>query len=152
MEIRFCLAWLQSGVLSSKAFKLEAARTLFSEYVTRISKFTPCQIAGMPAKGGSRKTARKIWVCDRSQGAKMLSSEALADTLEKVRDSGTRELCITIGGPDGFSAGELEALKPDLRWSFGPLTLPHELAAVVATEQIYRAWSIIKHLPYHTGH
>ena len=32
------------------------------------------------------------------------------------------------------------------------MTLPHELAAVVATEQIYRALTILHHKPYHSGH
>jgi 23S rRNA (pseudouridine1915-N3)-methyltransferase len=32
------------------------------------------------------------------------------------------------------------------------MTLPHELAAVVASEQIYRAFTIMQGLPYHLGH
>ncbi|MBI4115053.1 MAG: 23S rRNA (pseudouridine(1915)-N(3))-methyltransferase RlmH [Candidatus Omnitrophica bacterium] len=37
-------------------------------------------------------------------------------------------------------------------WSFGPLTLPHEIAAVVASEQIYRAWTLIRKFSYHSEH
>jgi len=36
--------------------------------------------------------------------------------------------------------------------AFGRITLPHELAAVVAAEQIYRALTILAGHPYHTGH
>ena len=43
-------------------------------------------------------------------------------------------------------------LRPDLLWSLGPMTLPHELAAIIAAEQIYRAFTILHHLPYHAGH
>ena len=57
-----------------------------------------------------------------------------------------------IGGPEGFTPGELEAMAPGLRWSFGPMTLPHELASVVAAEQIYRALTILHRQPYHSGH
>jgi 23S rRNA (pseudouridine1915-N3)-methyltransferase len=32
------------------------------------------------------------------------------------------------------------------------MTLPHELAAVVAAEQIYRAFTILHRQPYHSGH
>lgn len=59
---------------------------------------------------------------------------------------------IVIGGADGFREEELAKRNVDLRWSFGPMTLPHELAAVVAAEQLYRAWAQIKKLPYHDGH
>ncbi len=37
----------------------------------------------------------------------------------------------------------------DLKWALTKLTLPHELARIVLLEQIYRAVTIIKGLPYH---
>ncbi|HET7651377.1 MAG TPA: 23S rRNA (pseudouridine(1915)-N(3))-methyltransferase RlmH, partial [Gammaproteobacteria bacterium] len=43
-----------------------------------------------------------------------------------------------------------ECLKrAETRWSLSPLTLPHGLVRVVVAEQLYRAWSILKHHPYH---
>ncbi len=39
----------------------------------------------------------------------------------------------------------------DEKLSFGRMTLPHELARVVLTEQIYRALTIIRNMPYHHG-
>ena len=58
-------------------------------------------------------------------------------------------LVLGIGPADGWSA----ALKrADLSLAFGRITLPHELAAVVAAEQIYRALTILAGHPYHTGH
>ena len=91
-------------------------------------------------------------MCERAGNAQALSSVQLAERLSALQDSGARELWIAIGGADGFSENALEILKPDLKWSFGPMTLPHELAAVVAGEQIYRAWTILRKLPYHSGH
>lgn len=82
----------------------------------------------------------------------MLSSENLAKYLDAERAGGTSALEIVIGGPDGLSDDQIFRLHPALRWSFGPLTLPHELAAVVAAEQLYRAWTILKKQPYHRGH
>jgi len=82
----------------------------------------------------------------------MVSSEELARKIDLGLQSGTKELKILIGGPDGLSNPVMQGVIPDFRWSFGPMTLPHELAAVVAAEQIYRAFTIIKKLPYHLGH
>ena len=151
MEIGFRLAWLSSGRAIHKAFKQEGARALFLDYIDRIARFSPCRVSGFLNKNRTRESGTKIWVCDRA-GGKLLSSEELAGILEKLLDSGNRRLEIFIGGADGFLKEELERLKPDFHWSFGPLTLAHELAAVVASEQIYRALTLINHLPYHSGH
>jgi 23S rRNA (pseudouridine1915-N3)-methyltransferase len=59
------------------------------------------------------------------------------------RQSG-RDLCFVIGGPRG-----LDLDSCDLKLSFGPMTLPHQLARVVLIEQIYRAHKIIAREPYH---
>ena len=55
-----------------------------------------------------------------------------------------RDVCFVIGGPDGLA---LE--RCDERLSFGPLTLPHQLARVVLLEQLYRAHKILAGEPYH---
>jgi 23S rRNA (pseudouridine1915-N3)-methyltransferase len=151
MEIEFCLTWSQAGRSANKAFKHIPAYQMFSEYVDRISKLIPCRITGAIQKESSGKGA-KLWICDRGTGALSFTSEALAARFEKLIDSGVRKLQIAIGGSDGFSELEIKHLNPDLKWSFGPMTLPHELASVVAGEQIYRALTIIRKMPYHLGH
>lgn len=59
----------------------------------------------------------------------------------------SRPVVILVGGSEGLDA----ALRDDCheRWSLGPLTLPHELARVVACEQLYRAWTIHRGERYH---
>jgi 23S rRNA (pseudouridine1915-N3)-methyltransferase len=70
-------------------------------------------------------------------------SVAFARWLEDRRQSG-RDLCFVIGGAAGL---ELEAAEH--RLSFGPLTLPHQLAQVVLLEQLFRAHKILAGEPYH---
>ena len=82
----------------------------------------------------------------------MFSSEELAHRVEKMRQDGVKEWEIVIGPPDGFTKEHLDAWKPNALWSFGSMTLPHELASVVASEQVYRAFTILSGLPYHSGH
>jgi 23S rRNA (pseudouridine1915-N3)-methyltransferase len=76
------------------------------------------------------------------------SSVELARVVEQWRVTG-RPVAVLIGGSHGL-APELIAAA-GARWSLGPLTLPHELARVVVTEQLYRAMTIVRGEPYHKG-
>lgn len=71
------------------------------------------------------------------------SSEKFARFLEDRRQLG-RDVVFVIGGPTG-----LELPNPDHRFSFGPMTLPHQLARVVLLEQLYRGHKILAGEPYH---
>ena len=148
MRIRFALAWHKSGKPLRAAFKQTPAHALFDEYRERTAKFTPCEASGIErVPAGTR-----VWICDRGPKSRVLSSEDLARELGKCLDGGVKNLWIAIGPPDGWTKEQVAELSPSLQWSFGPMTLPHELAAVVASEQVYRAFSILKGLPYHSGH
>ncbi len=150
MRVYFHFGWVESP--GKKVFKLKPAELLFQEYADRLQKFAPCESGlSLPQERGFDSTHR-IWMCDNHQGAMELSSEQLARKVEALETEGARALHILIGGSDGFSSEQIKNFKPQLRWSFGKLTLPHELAAVVAGEQLYRAWSILRGLPYHLGH
>ena len=76
------------------------------------------------------------------------SSEELAVRLEGWRVA-ARPIALVIGGSHGLSSGLLAAAA--VRWSLGPLTLPHELARVIVVEQLYRAFTILRGEPYHKG-
>ena len=79
-----------------------------------------------------------------------MSSEKVAEWLGKQQEMGTQRLIFAIGPANGWSAEARE--RANLLLSLGPMTLPHELAMVVLAEQIYRAFTILKGLPYHLGH
>ncbi|MDX6628610.1 MAG: rRNA (pseudouridine1915-N3)-methyltransferase [Gaiellales bacterium] len=72
-----------------------------------------------------------------------LDSLQFAKFIGERRES-ARDLCFVIGGPRG-----LDLDSCDLRLSFGPMTMPHQLARVVLIEQIYRAHKILAREPYH---
>ncbi len=146
MIVQFAFGWLQSAGTASKAFKHAGTLALFEDYTKRIAHYSECRMTTLPIKEASTGV---LWLCHRSHGARLISSEDLAKKLETVRDNGTRTLTIGIGEADGFSAENLKTLRPGFLWSFGPATYPHELAAVMAAEQLYRAWTILHHLPYH---
>lgn len=62
-------------------------------------------------------------------------------------EGGTRELWFVLGGPDGVDDRVRE--RATLRMSLTAMTLPHDLAEVVLLEQLYRALTRWKNLPYH---
>jgi len=76
-------------------------------------------------------------------GGRAYASEAFARWLEERRMAG-RDVCFVIGGPAGIALA-----RTDERLSFGPMTLPHQLARVVLLEQLYRAHKILAGEPYH---
>lgn len=78
------------------------------------------------------------------------SSEAFAGFLRDQQDRGTQNLFFAVGPADGFS--DKARAVADLVLSFGKMTLAHELARIVLLEQVYRALTILKGHPYHTGH
>jgi 23S rRNA (pseudouridine1915-N3)-methyltransferase len=75
------------------------------------------------------------------------TSRAFAEWLGRQRDTAVPAVCFLLGGPDGLDAPLRERAHEVL--SFGPATLPHELARVVLLEQLYRATSILTGGPYH---
>jgi 23S rRNA (pseudouridine1915-N3)-methyltransferase len=74
---------------------------------------------------------------------KAMDSLAFSRFLEARRQSGM-DLCFVVGGPFGLQLEDV-----DHRLSFGPITLPHQLARVVLLEQLYRAHKILAGEPYH---
>lgn len=137
--------------------KEAAISSLTEEYLKRISRYVPVEGVtlrdeadllskfGHEAKGGVRTTL----VLMDSRG-KELSSEQFAKFLGDYQDRNPLPLVFAIGGADGFSAATRSAGEQII--SLGKMTLPHELARVVLLEQIYRAFTILKGHPYHSGH
>ena len=148
---------IQTAVMTERsAGKTEPAGSLIADYVARTSRYVPCETQLFPTEAAflawlDRQTARTpahLVLLD-SRG-KQLSSEDFAALLGRLRDSGTQRLVLAIGPADGWSAAA--RTRANLLLSFGPITLPHELARVVLAEQVYRALTILAGHPYHSGH
>jgi 23S rRNA (pseudouridine1915-N3)-methyltransferase len=77
---------------------------------------------------------------------KSWSTEQLSTQMESWMQGG-QDVALLVGGPEGLSDACIE--RADQKWSLSPLTLPHPLVRVLVSEQLYRAWSILKHHPYH---
>lgn len=75
------------------------------------------------------------------------SSEELARRLERWRREWPHPVAFLIGSDLGLERRLIASCR--VRWSLGPLTLPHALARVVVYEQLFRALSIGAGIHYH---
>lgn len=78
---------------------------------------------------------------------KQLTSEELAEKIEKLGVQGTSHIIFIIGGSIGL--GEEVLQKSNFALSFSKMTFPHQLMRVILLEQIYRSYRIISGEPYH---
>jgi 23S rRNA (pseudouridine1915-N3)-methyltransferase len=149
MKIR--VAWIQARPGKDK---LRATQSLTAEYLERLARYVPVETHEVAAEAAllalieKSKTSPFLILLD-SRG-KQVSSEELASFLEKHQSQGTQQLLFAVGGADGFSS-EIRK-RAQLELSLGKMTFPHELARVILLEQLYRAFTILKGHPYHTGH
>ncbi len=74
------------------------------------------------------------------------STEELARRLDDWLQSG-RNVALLVGGPDGLHSSC--HARADLVWSLSKLTFPHGLVRVLVAEQLYRAVTILRGIPYH---
>lgn len=76
-----------------------------------------------------------------------LDSSQVAQRLEAAMHDGVGALTFVIGGPLGLHPSVLSAARE--RWSLSRLTLPHRMARLLLSEQLYRGLSILRGEPYH---
>lgn len=93
------------------------------------------------------KIPKGAWFCVMTPEGKLLSSEALANQMDKVKISGKSSACFLIGSSFGIASRVKD--KADLKLSMSPMTFPHHLARIMVLEQLYRAEAIQAGSKYH---
>ena len=78
---------------------------------------------------------------------KMLTSEELADKIDKLGVGGDSHIVFVIGGSLGLDEDVLK--RADYKLSFSKMTFPHQMMRMVLLEQIYRGYRIMNGEPYH---
>ena len=143
--------------------KDEHLRALVAEYLKRLTRFVRCEVIETREAAGAASGADRAAVKKESQrildaipaNSMMLlldlkgrewNSPELADEVRRWENDSIKEVAIVIGGAEGVSAEV--AARAQKRWRLSRLTLTHEMARVVAVEQLYRAYTINRGLPY----
>ena len=81
------------------------------------------------------------------ENGKELDSVQFSKELNKWMNQSTAHVFFVIGGPYGFHASVYE--RANLKLSLSKLTFSHQMVRLFFTEQLYRAFSILRGEPYH---
>ncbi len=139
-------------------------KTGVEEFTRRISNYYPVKwdIIPSPKNAGmlsemdlKRKEGETIlnwlgkddYVVALGERGKQLSSEGLAEFIQKRSNESVKNLVFLIGGAYGLDAAVLK--RANYSWSLSALVFPHQLVRLILAEQLYRACSILKNEKYH---
>ncbi len=141
------------GKLSQKFWK-----DACDEYTKRLSAYCRFKVIELKERGEGANALRreaedfrsalpkKAYVVALCVEGNQLSSNRLATVINNVAMDG-KDLCFIIGSSQGID--ETFKVECDYKISLSTMTFPHQLARVILTEQIYRAFNIISGGKYH---
>ena len=147
------------GRFGASRGKIGAERTLFEEYVRRLTDHVTLkeieEKRSLSSASLKKAEANKLLATIPANAlrialdvkGKSLGSAQLAQRLGGWRDDGVRDLAFLIGGADGLDASVTD--NADFVLSLGLMTWPHMMVRVMLIEQIYRAQCILTGHPYH---
>lgn len=126
-----------------------------AEYVKRLQKFARLEIREVPECRTLAEEAQRIlsivpqgsWLCVLDVAGVEMTSETFAKKISALALDGVSNLTFAIGG--AFGLGDELKQAADFRLSLSQMTLTHQMARLVLVEQIYRAFKINRHEPYH---
>jgi 23S rRNA (pseudouridine1915-N3)-methyltransferase len=132
-------------------------RALIADYETRLGRFVRCETTELrdgAGSEGSQDESRRILGALRpgsvavalDPSGREWDSHELAAQVENWQMSAAKEVAFIIGGPTGLA--EEVMTRANIHWSLSRLTLTHEMARLLLVEQLYRAFTIIRGLPY----
>ncbi|KAB8288637.1 50S rRNA methyltransferase [Bifidobacterium ramosum] len=158
---------MQIDIIAVGKVKEAYLRDAIAEYSKRLSRYCKLDIIEVAdektpehasegverqikAKEGERITRHlrdNAYVIALAIDGKMLSSEGLANEINQLGLRGVSHIQLVIGGSIGLDDAILR--RADYKLSFSKMTFPHQLMRVILLEQIYRAYKINAHEPYH---
>lgn len=142
-------------------------RDAIAEYGKRLSRYCRLEILEVADEKTPEDAAAAVWeqikekeagrllekiradafVCTLEITGKRFSSEKFAEWIKESGVRGENHIVFVIGGSLGLH--EKIRKRADMALSFSDMTFPHQLMRVILLEQIYRAFRIISHEPYH---
>lgn len=156
--MKYCL--LQVGKTRERALC-----ELISTYEKRLQSYVRFETITIPATRAKsltqalvkREEGRLIrdrikpsdWLVLLDPEGRSFTSVGLSEQIAAHGLRSLRRVVIAIGGAYGFSEQVYE--RANERWSLSKLTFSHQLVRLFFVEQLYRAFTILHHEPYHHG-
>lgn len=141
-----------------------ALRAQIDTYANRLGRYIPFEMESIPdvrARGGLDPAVQKakeaeqllrrlqpqdvVWILDEK--GKEFTSRGFAQHLQKSMNAGPKRLVLIIGGAYGFDPAIRQLAQQAV--SLSRMTFNHQVVRLMAVEQLYRAFSILKGDPYH---
>lgn len=133
-------------------------------YVSRLKHYVNFEMIVIPAlkdqKGASPEEIKEresvlllkqLEKCDRvvllDEHGSEYGSVSFSQYLQKQMNAGVRNLAFVVGGAFGFAQSVYSAANDKL--SLSKMTFNHQMVRLFFVEQLYRAFTIIRHEPYH---
>lgn len=155
--MKFRLLWPGSSPDAESA-------ALIERYLSRIKHFFPVEIVEIPAGKRGRQSESDVAIMRDSarllaaipergtvvvldERGRTMDSLKFAKWLERLTIEQPHGVTFVLGGDVGLD--ERIRNRADTVLSLSAMTLPHQLARVVLLEQIYRACTLMRNIPYH---
>lgn len=81
------------------------------------------------------------------ENGQQFTSVGFSKLIQKQLNSGVKQVVFVVGGPYGFSDEVYQ--RSNAKLSLSPMTFSHQMVRLFFTEQLYRAFTILKGEPYH---
>jgi 23S rRNA (pseudouridine1915-N3)-methyltransferase len=138
--------------------------SLIDRYSSRIKHFFPIELVDVrPEKSRQKKSDLAIMHADSArlidaipprgtvvvldQRGELIDSLKFAKWFEELTNREPHAIHFVVGGDVGLD--DAIRKRADRLLSLSPMTLPHQLARVVLLEQVYRACTLMRNIPYH---
>lgn len=144
---------LKINVIAVGTLKEKYWTDAVAEYAKRISRFATFKIIEVAEKRSIEDEGKEIikkitgYPIAFDINGTETDSVGFSEIIKKRLVEGKSEITFIIGGSEGLSEEVKKACQ--MRLSFGRVTYPHQLMRVVASEQIYRAMTIMNNVKYH---
>ena len=163
-QLLFIWRKMKIKIIAPGKIKEKFLKEGIDEFLKRLRSYASVEIIEIPAieikdenltekileqEGGKILTYIKpqSYVITLEIKGKMLSSEEFAQKIEELANSGVSEIVFVIGSSCGLS--NTVSKRANLKLSMSKMTFLHQFARLILTEQIYRAFKIIKGETYH---